>query len=90
MSKREKVKVKKYLVNLAVRYDLEGDEILECVREAFNKETSKCGVLTITCRKKEKDFAVFLFEAQDDLYQFPIPFEVFRLVPRRFTKSLRW
>ena len=90
MSRKEQYSVRKYLANMATRYDLENEELIECVREALNNKTSKCGALTITCRKKKKEAAIFLFESGEDLYQFPIPFEVLRIFPKRFPRTLRW
>lgn len=70
---------------MCLQFNLDGNDLLERVQEAWEKGESRCGGLRITCRKKTKDSAVFLFEAKETLYQFPIPVEVLRI---RVSKKL--
>lgn len=62
MSAKERVRATKSIARIAVRHDLDGDELLECIREAWDKGDSRCGDLTITCRKKTASTAIFLLK----------------------------
>jgi len=83
VSAKEQAKITKSLARISVQCNLDGDELVKCIREAWDLGKSRCGDLTITCREKTKDAAIFLFEAEQVLYQFPIPFEVLRPPPKQ-------
>jgi replication factor A1 len=60
-----------------VKQNIEANEFLNCIVEAWNREESKCKQLVIRCRGKTRGTAVFLFTAGHEvLAQFPIPTEV--------------
>ena len=88
MSAKERMRATKSIARIAARHNLDGDELLECIREAWDKGDSRCGDLTITCRKKTAKVAVFLFEDDKVLYQFSIPVRVLRR-PERVVAGVR-
>ena len=83
MGRNKQVKGTKSLAHIAKKCNLDGDELLECVREALEKGKSRCGNLNITCRKKTKDSAIFLFESEEALHQFPIQIAALHPIPKR-------
>ena len=83
MSSKEVIRVTKSLTKIAIKHDLDGNDLLKSIREALDKGTSECGELTITCREKTKESAIFLFESEKMLYQFPIPFGMLRPIHER-------
>ena len=50
-----------YLAKIAVKNKLGSSEFLDCIKDAWSQEESKCKELNIWCRKKMKDSAIFLF-----------------------------
>ncbi|MHA2069524.1 MAG: hypothetical protein ACXABY_34610 [Candidatus Thorarchaeota archaeon] len=89
MSAKERARVTKSIIWLAAQCNLDEGELLECIREAGNSGESRCGEhLTITCRNKTNEAAIFLFEAERVLSQFPIPIEILRRPERRVVKVL--
>jgi replication factor A1 len=74
-SKRRKIL--EYLAVLAVKYDIDADEFLNCIVEAWNQEESKCEQVNVRCRERTRDRAIFLFTAGNEvLAQFPIPTQI--------------
>ena len=69
-----------YLARLAVKHNLGASELLNCIREAWEKGWSRCKRVNVSCRKKRKDQAIFLFAAGTEIAgQFPIPKSVLLL-----------
>ncbi len=63
-----------YLARIAVKSEVDSSEFHRCVVEAWNQEESKCEQLSIRCREKTGDSAIFLFTTGSDVVaQFPIP-----------------
>jgi len=63
-----------YLAIIAVKYKIDSGELLDHVVEAWNQKESKSIQMTVKCRQKTEDSAVFLFTiGQNVVAQFPIP-----------------
>jgi hypothetical protein len=91
MSAKERARLTKSITRLAAQCDLDEGKLLECIREAWNSGESRCGDhLTITCRNKTEDAAIFLFEAEGVLSQFPIPVKFLRRPEPRVDRVLHW
>ena len=74
-SKRQKIL--KYLAVIAAKHNLDANEFLNCIVEAWNQEESKCKQVNVRCRERKKDSAIFLFTTRHGvLAQFPIPTEI--------------
>ena len=77
MSSRDHYLTISYLARLARKHDLDASEFLDCIRDAWMSGESKCKHMNISCRKKEKDSAIFLFTTGSDVAgQFPVPISV--------------
>jgi len=75
VSKRRKIL--EYLAIIAAKHDVDASELLNCIWEAWDQKESRCRELTIKCRERTKDSAIFLFTAgREVVAQFPIPTEV--------------
>jgi len=57
-SKRRKIL--EYLAVLAVKYNIDANEFLNCIVEAWNQEESKCEQVNVWCRERTRDRAIFL------------------------------
>jgi len=67
-----------YLAIIAIRNNIDSSEFLDCIREAYDQEESECEQLSVRCRQKTEDSAVFLFTlGQDVIAQFPISTGIF-------------
>jgi len=74
-SKRQKIL--KYLAIIAVKHNVDAYELLNCIGEAWSQEESKCEQVTVRCRERTEDSAIFLFTTRHEvLAQFPIPTEI--------------
>ncbi|NIO37461.1 hypothetical protein GTO27_07125, partial [Candidatus Bathyarchaeota archaeon] len=63
-----------YLAIIAVKYEVDPSELLGQVKEAWNQEESKSKQMTVKCRQKTEDSAVFLFTVgQKVVAQLPVP-----------------
>ncbi len=63
-----------YLAIIAVKYKIDSSEVLDRVIEAWNRQEAEIKQMTVKCREKTEDSAVFLFTiGQDVVAQFPIP-----------------
>lgn len=68
------------LASIALKNRIDADRFSSLIVEAWHKEEAKHKSLTVTCREKTKESAVFLFAVGGKvLAQFPIS-----------TKMLRW
>ena len=66
-----------YLAIIAMKYKIDSSELLDRIMEAWNQKESKIKQMTIKCRKKTEDSAIFLFTIdQKVVAQFPIPNKV--------------
>jgi replication factor A1 len=72
-SERER-KVLEYLARIAVKHEVDSTKFFGCITDAWKKEESEYGQLSVRCREKTEDSAVFLFTTDGNvLCQFPIP-----------------
>jgi hypothetical protein len=83
MSSKEVIRVTKSLTRIAIKHELNKNDLLKSISKALDKGTSECGELAITCREKTKESAIFLFESEKELYQFPIPLGMFHPIHER-------
>jgi len=68
------VKVLEYLAILAVSNSVNADEFFDSIVEAWKKDESQCKQLTVRCRERTRDSAIFLFTAtHNTIAQFPVP-----------------
>jgi replication factor A1 len=68
------VKVLEYLAILAVSNSVDAGEFFDSIVEAWKKDESQCKQLTVTCRERTIDSAIFLFiAAHNNIAQFPVP-----------------
>ena len=71
------------LAGIAIRHKVDSNEFFDCIIEAWNHERSICGQLTIRCRKRMRNSAIFLFtngkkRERKVVAQFPISIAVLR------------
>jgi len=68
------VRVLEYLAILAVSNSIDADEFFDSIVEAWKEDESQCKQLTVRCRERTRDSAVFLFiAAHNTIAQFSIP-----------------
>lgn len=66
-------KALEYLATLAAKYDMSTKELLDAVVYAWNNGRTRCGELTIQCRRKMNGYAIFLITRDYTVVaQFPI------------------
>ena len=65
-----------YLVLISNKYDVNADDLFKSIVEAWKNQHSSCGNLSITCRKTERDNAIFLITSDHKVvaqFSFPRP-----------------
>jgi len=63
-----------YIALISMKYGIDSDELFDSFIEAWNSQESTCESLTIECRKRTRDNAVFLITTSRKVVaQFPIP-----------------
>jgi len=68
------VRVLEYLAILAVSNSIDANEFFDSIVEAWKEDESQCKQLTVRCRERTRDSAIFLFiAAHNTIAQFPIP-----------------
>ena len=68
------VKALEYLAILAVKNSVDAVEFFDSIVEAWKKDESQCKQLTVRCRERTRDSAVFLFIAtHNTMAQFSVP-----------------
>jgi replication factor A1 len=71
---RNKVSVGEYLAFLSIKYEIDPDRLFYALISAWKNQKSTCEKLSVTCRKKTHDTAVFLLtRGSKVIAQFPIP-----------------
>jgi len=71
---RIKGTIGKYLAFLSVKYEVDPDQLFQALISAWKDQMSTCENLSITCRKKIRDKAIFLItRGHNVVAQFPIP-----------------
>jgi replication factor A1 len=68
---------------IAILHRVDSNEFFDRVVEAWNHGGSECGQLTLECRKRMRNSAIFLFtkgpkRAREVVAQFPIPIAILR------------
>jgi len=62
-----------YLATIAIRNNLDLSEFFDCIKEAYAQEKSELKQISVRCRQKKENSAVFLFTVEEDVIaQFPI------------------
>jgi replication factor A1 len=57
-----------------LKYKIDSSEFFDCIIQSWNKEKAECRQLSIMCRQKTEDSAIFCFtDDQGVIAQFPIP-----------------
>jgi hypothetical protein len=54
------IRLLKYLAEVSMKYDVDSDRFFNGFLDAAQRQESKCGKLSIECRAREKDYAIFL------------------------------
>jgi len=54
------IRLLEYLAEVSIKYGGDSDRFFQCFLDAAQHQESKCGKLTIECRAREKNYAVFL------------------------------
>jgi replication factor A1 len=68
------IKLLEYLTEISVRHGIDPNEFFGKFVEAWENRESTCKKLTIECRRKTRDFAIFLVTTDYKVVaQFPIP-----------------
>ena len=71
---QEDIRLREYLVTLAYKQRKDQHKFFNKIVEAWEKKESKYEKIIITCRKKNRDSAVFLITREEKVVaQFPIP-----------------
>lgn len=71
---RNKATVGEYLAFLSIKYEVDPDKLFYALISAWENQKSTCGKLSIKCRKKTRDKAIFLIKTDSKVVaQFPIP-----------------
>ena len=72
-------KALEYLAKIALKYKIDSSEFFNQIVEAWDHEESERKQMTIECRKKTEDSAIFLFtRSQEVVAQFPISTGILR------------
>lgn len=71
---KNKVSALEYLALVSIKYKVDPDELLYALNLAWKQEEATCRQLSIQCRSKKQDEAMFLIlEGSTVIAQFPIP-----------------
>jgi len=71
---RNKVSIGEYLAFLSIKHEIDPDKLFYALISAWENQKSTCGNLSIECRKKTHDTAIFLLtKGPKVIAQFPIP-----------------
>jgi hypothetical protein len=57
---QQNIQLLEYLAKVSLKYGINSDTFFECFLDAAQHQESKCGKLSIECRAREKDYAIFL------------------------------
>ena len=67
-------KLLQYLALISMKYGIDSDDFFDSFVEAWKRQESTCESLSIECRKRTRDYAVFLITNSCKVVaQFPIP-----------------
>jgi len=74
MSSYKSKGIVEYLSGIAIKHQIEGEALLKCISKAHTQTKAKCKKLSIVCRQKTSDAAIYQFSVnQKILAQFSIP-----------------
>ena len=74
---RKRRKALESLESIAAKNDVDASELINSIVEAWEKDESRCEQLSIRCREKTEDSAIFLFMNESKVVaQFPIPLSI--------------
>ena len=63
-----------YLASVSMKYEIDSHDFFNSFAEAWKRQESTCGSLTIECRKKTRDNAIFLItNSRKVVAQFSMP-----------------
>ena len=66
-----------YLARISVKYEIDSDKLFSSFLDAFQYEEATCGKLSIECRAKTRNQAIFLItDTHKVVAQFPIPVHI--------------
>jgi hypothetical protein len=81
-----------YLARISVKYEIDSGKFFSGFLDAFQHEEATCGKLSIECRAKTRNHAIFLItDTQKVIAQFPIPVHILAKTDplKEFTTSRR-
>ena len=68
------IRILEYLAKISAKHEIDSDKFFSSFLDAFQHEEATCGELSIECRVKTRDYAIFLItNSHKVLAQFPIP-----------------
>jgi len=68
------IRLLEYLARISVKYEIDSGKFFSTFLNAFEHEEATCGELSIECRVKTRDYAIFLIiNSHKVVAQFPIP-----------------
>jgi hypothetical protein len=71
------VRLLEYLDSISVKHGIDSSKFLSSFLDAFQHEEAMCGKLSIKCRAKTRNHAIFLItDTQKVIAQFPIPMHI--------------
>jgi len=71
---KNKVSALEYLALVSIKYEIDPDELLDALNLAWRQQEAKCRQLSIQCRSKKQDEAMFLIlEGSTVVAQFLVP-----------------
>lgn len=74
MSSYKSKGIVEYLSGIAIKHQIEGEALLQCISKAQTQTKAKCKKLLIVCREKSSDAAIYQFSVNEKiLAQFSIP-----------------
>jgi replication factor A1 len=68
------IRLLEYLAKISVKHEIDSGKFFSSFLDAFEHEEATCGELSIECRVKTRDYAIFLItNSHKVVAQFPIP-----------------
>ena len=68
------IRLLEYLARISVKHEIDSGKFFSSFLDAFQHEEATCGELSIECRVKTRDYAIFLItNSHKVVAQFPIP-----------------
>ena len=68
------IRLLEYLARISVKHEIDSDKLFSTFLDAFQHEEATCGELSIECRAKTRDQAIFLLtKSHKVVAQFPVP-----------------